>query len=66
MSLYFGQQERSLLDRSRRPMRAGLGFGSSVRNGKPFRTAPQAQDNYHYETLINRLQVLYDTRFAQI
>ena len=26
----------------------------------------QAQDNYHYATLINRLQVLYDTRFAQI
>lgn len=28
--------------------------------------APQGQDNYHYATLINRLQVLYDTRFAQI
>jgi hypothetical protein len=39
--------------------------GSPVRyQTKP--PAPQAQDNYHYATLINRLQVLYDTRFAQI
>ena len=42
-----------------------------VNDGSPVRLhtsspAPQAQDNYHYETLINRLQVLYDTRFAQI
>lgn len=39
--------------------------GSPVRyHSKP--PAPQAQDNYHFATLINRLQVLYDTRFAQI
>lgn len=42
-----------------------------VNDGSPVRNyttvpAPQAQDNYHYATLINRLQVLYDTRFAQI
>ena len=42
-----------------------------VNDGSPVRLhtatpAPQAQDNYHYATLINRLQVLYDTRFAQI
>jgi hypothetical protein len=42
-----------------------------VNDGSPVRhhsatPAPQPQDNYHYATLINRLQVLYDTRFAQI
>ena len=42
-----------------------------VNDGSPVKLhttapAPQAQDNYHYATLINRLQVLYDTRFAQI
>jgi len=39
--------------------------GSPVRlhSGPP---APHVQDNYHYATLINRLQVLYDTRFAQL
>ncbi len=39
--------------------------GSTVRYHAKL-PAPQAQDNYHYATLINRLQVLYDTRFAQI
>ena len=28
--------------------------------------APQPQDNFHYATMINRLQMSYDTRFAQI
>jgi hypothetical protein len=28
--------------------------------------APQAQDNYHYTTMIDRMRGLYDTRFAQI
>ena len=28
--------------------------------------APQAQDNYHYTTMIDRLRGIYDTRFAQI
>lgn len=28
--------------------------------------APQAQDNYHYTTMIDRIRGLYDTRFAQI
>jgi hypothetical protein len=28
--------------------------------------APQPQENYHYTTLIERIRLLYDTRFAQI
>ncbi len=28
--------------------------------------APQAQDTYHYTTMIDRLRGIYDTRFAQI
>jgi hypothetical protein len=42
-----------------------------VNDGSPVRIhtappAPQAQDNYHYATMIDRLRGIYDTRFAQI
>lgn len=49
----------------------GIVVVDCVNDGSPVRhhtkpPAPQPQDNYHYATLINRLQVLYDTRFARI
>lgn len=49
----------------------GIVVVDCVNDGTPVRhhakpPAPQPQDNYHYSTLINRIQVLYDTRFAQI
>jgi hypothetical protein len=42
-----------------------------VNDGSPVRLhtaapAPQAQDNYHYATMIDRLRGIYDTRFAQV
>jgi hypothetical protein len=49
----------------------GIVVVECVNDGSPVRLhaappAPQAQDNYHYATMIDRLRGIYDTRFAQI